>query len=402
MPEEFVGDIMIDTKIETTSAAYEFTGEELRDLVRTDGPCITVILPPYRPGEARKPAAAILKAALQEAAGKLAARRVAKPVIEELLEPLHHLAHEEESLAGTDWARAILRSHGVYRQFELPVPPAPAQACTVGDCFWIRPILKSLAVPEKIYVLDLSKKSVALLGCGANGLIPVELPKGTPQTLDAAMNFDAPDHDLINRSTAGPSTGAMGGVQFGTGYGREAQRSHLHDFYKAVDRGVNQVLRAGESPLVLAGVEEDINAYRSANRYPHLAEQTIPSRSGEPLNAAQILRQARDAVVFDFERRAALRLREQKERFAPARFSVDLNAILRAAAEGRVSDLYLDDSGRRSGDFDGKIFGGHANWHNEDLLNVAAVDTLLAGGAVYPLAGHSMPDGAVAAAMFRY
>ena len=361
-----------------------------------------MILPPYRPGEPGKPAAAILKTDLQEAASKLAARKIAKPVIEELLEPLHQLTHEEESLAGSGLGRAILRSHGVFRQFELPVPPTPAQACAVGDCFWIRPILMSLAVPEKIYVLDLSKKSVALIECGAGEAVPVELPKGTPRTLDEALNFDAPDHDLMNRSSAGPSTGAMGGVQFGTGYGREAQRAHLHDFYKAVDRGVNEVLRAAESPLVLAGVEEDVAIYRSLNMYPHLVEQSIPAPAGEPSRASQIVRQARGAVLFDFERRAELRLGELKERFAPVRFSMDLDAILRAAAEGRVSELYLDENGRRIGNFEGKIFGAHANWHNEDLLNVAAVETLLAGGAVYPLPSHSMPNSAIAVAMFRY
>jgi Bacterial archaeo-eukaryotic release factor family 3 len=393
---------MIDTKSETRLAADGFTGETIRDLVRTEGPCITVILPPYRPGEPGKPAASILKTDLQEAAGKLAARKIAKPLIEELLEPLHQLTHEEESLAGSGLARAILRSHGVFRQFELPVPPTPVQACAVGDCFWIRPILKSLAVPERIYVLDLNKKSVTLLECGLSDAAPVVLPKGTPRTLDEALNFDVPDHDLMNRSSAGPSTGAMGGVKFGTGYGREAQRAHLHDFYKAVDRGVNEVLRSVEWPLVLAGVEEDVDVYRSVNIYPHVAEKSIPAGAGQPLASSHILRQARDAVLFDLERRAELRVAEFKERFAPARFSLDLDAILRAAAEGRVCDLYLDENGVRVGNFEGKIFGGHANWHNEDLLNVAAVETLLGGGGVYPLPSHSMPSGAIAAAMFRY
>jgi hypothetical protein len=383
---------MIDTKTETRS-------ETIRDLVRTEGPCITVILPPYRPGEPGKPAAAILKTDLQEAASKLAARRISKPVIEELLEPLYQLTHEEESLAGSGMARAILRSHGVFREFELPIPPTPAQACAVGDCFWIRPMLKCLALPEKIYVLDLSKKSVRLFECGTTGAAPMELPKGTPRTMDEALNLDAPDHDLMNRSSAGPSTGGMGGVKFGTGYGREAQRAHLHDFYKAVDRGVNEVLRAAESPLVLAGVEEDTAIYRSVNMYPHVAEKGIPA--GE-VPSPRIPRQAREAVLFDLERRAELRVAEFKERFAPARFSTDLDVILRAAAEGRVSELYLDENGRRFGNFEGKIFGGHANWHDEDLLNVAAVETLLSGGAVYPLPTHSMPNGAIAAAMFRY
>lgn len=398
---------MTETVIKTKATEAKLTIDPLTqeivsELVSTAGPCITVILPPYRPGERGKPAAAILKMDLQEAARKLAARKVPEALATELLEPLHQLSHEEGALGGSGFARAIFRSHGVFQQFELKIPPSPAQACIVGDCFCVRPILQSLALPQKVYVLDVSKKSVGLLACATNHVSPVELPKGTPKTLEDTLGFDAPDHDLINRSSAGPSTGAMRGVQFGTGYGNEAEHAHLHDFYRAVDRGVNQLLRSSGTPLILAGVEEDVAIYRAVNTYPDLAEQAIPGSPGEPMTRIRILHQAHDIALFGYERRAALRMGVAKERFAPARFSVDLDAILRAAAEGRVSDLYLDENGQRIGTFEGKIFGGHGNWHNEDLLNVAAVETLLGGGAVYSLASHLMPGGAVAAATFRY
>jgi len=390
---------VIESKIETKLTSDGLTSETLRELAATEGPCVTVILPPYRPGEPGKPAAAVLKTDLQEAAKKLAARRIAQPLIDELLEPLHQLSHEEESLAGSGWARSIFRSPGVCRQFELTVPPTPEQACSAGDCFWIRPVLRSLAVPEKIYVLQVSKKSVALVSCAASEVARVELPKGTPATLDEALGLDAPDHDLINRSSAGPSTGSMAGVQFGTGYEREAQHAHLHDFYRMVDRGIHEVLRSRQAPLVLAGVDEDTAIYRSINTYPNLVE---PAIGGVPPAPADLTRQARHIVLSSFERRAALRLQEARERLAPGRFSADLDAILRAAAERRVIDLYLDENGYCRGNFEGKIFGGHGNWHDEDLLNVAAVETLLAGGAVYSLPSHAMPDGAMAAASFRY
>lgn len=393
---------MIDTKNELKLTSDPLTPKVAAELASTAGPCITVILPPYRPGEPGKPAAAILKTDLQDAAEKLAARKVAQPLIEELLEPLRQLSQEEGALAGSGSARAIFRAPGTFRQFELRFPPTPAQACIVGDCFSIRPILKSLAVPEKIYVLDVSRKSVALLACRANDVSRVELPKGTPQTLEEVLGFDAPDHDLVNRSAAGPSTGAMQGVQFGTGYGREAEHAHLHDFYRAVDRGVNQLLRASEAPLILAGVEEYMNFYRSVNTYPDLVDQGISGSAGEAITRARILHQAQDIALFSYERRAALRMEAAKERSTPARFSVDLDGILRAAAEARIMDLYLDENGRKVGAFEGKIFGGHGNWHNEDLLNVAAVETLLGGGTVYSLPTHAMPGGAVAAATFRF
>lgn len=95
------------------------------------GPCVTLLLPRYRPGEPSEPAAAILKTDLQEAAKKLVARRIAEPLIAELLEPLYKLSRDEELLAGSGSGRVIFRALGVLRQFELPVAPSPEQACTV-------------------------------------------------------------------------------------------------------------------------------------------------------------------------------------------------------------------------------------------------------------------------------
>ncbi len=390
------------TKLETKLTAEPLRKEIVPDLVHTAGPCITLLLPPYRPGETSEPPAALLKSDLQAAARQLAARKVPEQAIGELLEPLRQLSHEEESLAGAVSARIIFRSPGVFRHFELPIPPSSEQACTVGGCFWIRPILASLALPSTVYVLEVTKQAATLLACGFTEVTAIGLPEGTPKTLDEALGFKAPDHDLINRSAAGPSSGAMQGVQFGTGSGRETQHAHLHDFYRAIDRGVSELLHWNQAPLVLAGVDEDVNIYRAASTYPHLLEQGIHGSPGTQMTPAQILRQAHDIALFAIERGVAAGMAASKERLAPSRFSTNLDDILRAAVEGRVGDLYLDATAQSIGNFDGKIFGGAFNWHGEDLLNVAAVETLLRRGAVHALPTHLMPGTSLAAAAFRY
>lgn len=392
---------MIASNVESKVRPEPLTKEVFLDLIQTAGPCLTFVLPPYRPGEQGQPAAALLKTHLQEAARKLASRRIAQPAMDELLQPLYNLSNREESQAGSGLARIVLRSRDLLRQFELPVNPSPAKSCVVSDSFYIRPMLGSLALSPKIYLLEVSKKAISLLACGLTDVVAVELPKGTPKTLDEALEFDQPDHDLMNRSFAGPSTGTMQGVRFGTTSGRERQHSHLRNFFQIIDRAINELLRGGHAPLVLAGVDEDTAMYRGINTYSNLLEQGIPGNLGAAISHPQVLRQAHDIALFDVERRAALELAKSKERLAPGRFSVDLNAILRAAVEGRVSDLYLDENAERIGAFEGKAFGGATNWHDEDLLNVAAVETLRRSGGVCSLPSHEMA-GAAAAAAFRY
>ena len=64
-----------------------------------------------------------------------------------------------------------------------------------------------------------------------------KLPPRIPATLAEAMSFEPPDHDLENRSASGSSTGAMHGVRFGTGSGRETKHAHLADYYKLSTAG---------------------------------------------------------------------------------------------------------------------------------------------------------------------
>lgn len=392
---------------ETNAPLESLQAETIQELVRAVGPCITLVLPPYRLGEPEQSATALLKTSLQDAARQLAARQIAEPEIRSLLEPLEDLAKDKALLAGLHGGRVIFRSPGTFRQIELAetvgLPESVVgTSLVIGAGFHIRPILTAAALPSNIYVVELTKKDVALLRCAHGRVARMELPKGTPQTLDEALAFDAPDHDLVNRSTSGPSTGSMRGVRFGTGSGRETQYAYLADFYKAVDRGVNEILRSTSAPVVLAGVGEDVAIYRSINTYPHLISRGIRPGAGGPISQIDLLRHANDIVRFDFQERTAVALAVSKERLGPARFSTNLLGILQAAAEGRVSEAYLDENAYNKGTFEGRIFGGTINWRDEDLLNVAAIETLLRGGAAYSMPSHLMPEGAVAAAILRY
>jgi hypothetical protein len=374
--------------------------DNIHELVQSTGPCITLLLPPYRPGEQAKSMAAIIKTDLQEAGRQLRARNIPETVIVDLLAPLEHLTHEEEFLAGTHCGMAIFRSPQLLRQFELIGPVN--QALTVGACFQIRPLLGELHLPPEFYVLKLSKKRIALLRCAHLRAVQVVLPKSIPETLDDFLELKAPDHDLKNRSTSGPSTGQMKGVSFGTGSGRETQHTYLADFYKAVDRGVSEFLGMHGVPLVLAGVEEDAAIYRNISTYTNLLTEWVHGSPSGSISQEDLIRQTSAIVQVDCTNRAAEDLADSKERVSPARFSTDLDKILHAALDGRVHRLYLDENAQRPGVLYNVKRGGRSNWGQEDLLNAAAVETILQRGLVFALPPSKMPDRAVAAAVLRY
>jgi len=375
--------------------------ESLRGMLRHPGPCVSAMLPPYRPGEQGKSGAALLKTYLQDATRDLTALKISEPEIHHLLLPLEQLAGEEDFQKGAHFARAIFRSPSVFRQFEMLGRLKPQ--FLVGSCFQIRPFLSDLALPQEFFLLKLSRKRVDLLRCAHLRAEAVGLPKGVPRTLDEFLAFEQPDHDLENRSFAGSSTGSMRRVRFGTGSARETEHTHLARFYKAVDRGIAEVLQArAEAPLVLAGVQEDLGIYRLNHKYSNLLDNAVYGSPGEWLPEEHLVREAYEIVRSDAIERAVAALKEAKERTTPARFFTDLDAILTAAAEGRVSRLFIAEDAQKRGVFDGAKRGGRWHWSEEDLLNLAAVETLAHGGLAFEIPGSEMPEGALAAAVIRY
>lgn len=374
--------------------------ERIHEIIASPGPCITFLLPPYRPGEHSKPAVAFIKSNLHEAARQLAERNVSESLIHDLLQPLEQLAADPDLWGGSHWGRVIFRSPETWSQFNLTESIKPA--LHIGGAFEIRPILPELHLPSEFYVLKLSKKDVEILRCAGLRAEALKLPSGVPATLEEALAFNQPDHDLENRSFAGNSSGSMQGVRFGTGYGREREDLYVADFYKAVERGVRELLGpASDAPLVLAGVDEDTVVYRTINRYPNLLARSVHGSRGRPL-LDELLPQAYAIVRSDSSERAARALHESKERLAPARFSTGLSSILRAAVERRIARLYIDQSARMLGVFEGMRKGRRLKWGEEDLLNAAAVETLLQGGLAFELPAGRLPDEVPVAAILRF
>jgi hypothetical protein len=81
-----------------------------------------------------------------------------------------------------------------------------------------------------------------------------------------------------------------------------------------------------------------------------------------------------------------------KEQVGPGRFSTELRTILAAAFEGRLAQLYINERANRIG-----VPGGQAYqaWGKEDLLNVAAVQTVIHGGTFCELPADMMSEAAI-------
>ena len=175
---------------------------------------------------------------------------------------------------------------------------------------------------------------------------------------------------------------------FGTGSESEKEQDRLRLFLKEVERGVTTLLRPTGEPLILAGVEYDVAIYRQLNTYPHLLGRAIDG-SPDGQTARHLHDRAWEIVSQYPSEQLKKALADYRKQSGAALLLGDATAIGNAAAEGRVAGLFLLENAGTSG-------------LPDDLLNMAALETVLHGGWAFELRAADMPANNSAAALLRF
>jgi len=300
-------------------------------------------------------------------------------------------------------AVAVFRSGDVYRRIWLH-HPVDARA-VLGRQFYIRPLLPELARDRVFYILALSQKDVRLLRCTATTVETVQFPPSTLTSFDAYLNPAKPDHVSDNRASPGPSSGASKGVMFGTTTDREDKGEHLAHFFRQIDRGLNEVLRESQAPVVLAAVEYELALYRASTTYGKVVEDAV---EGAPNGLKGGELQARALAVMEkrYGQKLEKALDSYEQHFGAGRATNSLKEVVAAAHDGRILTLLVSDSMELPGRFEESTHEVKAKSNGlpdeEDLLNDAAVQCIVHAGQVLVAPNNRMPNGAPLAAILRF
>ncbi len=190
----------------------------------------------------------------------------------------------------------------------------------------------------------------------------------------------------------------------GQGVGSDDTREQVLHYFRQRERGLQEVLRDETAPLVLAGIAYLFPLYRAVNTYPHLLDRGI---AGNPDTLkAETLHEQGWALVEPYvskpQQDAAAQYRDYAE---TERASNDVRKVIPAAYDGCIESLFVASDQEQWGTFDPATHTIHvhrqAKFRDEDLLDLAATQTLLHGGSVYAVEREHMPDTALVAAVFR-
>jgi Bacterial archaeo-eukaryotic release factor family 3 len=365
--------------------------EDLSQIARQKGPCVTIQIPDVRPGAASGSRLSYLKQLTHEAAQGL--RNLHRsPHVEDLVHTLERLTGLLEKDQGGPGV-AVLAAPGWEAIYQTP--GASTERFTIASRFHILPFLPTALAPQDFYILGISEKHVRLWRYSHGHCEEQPLPASVPPNLEAAGAFDQPDHDLENRSASGPSTGSMRRVRFGTSTDREAGGEYLHHFFALIHKGLKETLNG--LPLLLVGVREELAAYRRAAKQARIFQSEWHANP-QLCSLPEVQAHARDAALDEYHRagqQALASLDEVREKILG-----EPERTLAAAAEGRVRSVFVAQGARAPASPDQADAQGL--YPGEDLLNAAAVETLRTSGEVFTIPGESLPGMVPIAAMLRY
>lgn len=325
-----------------------------------------------------------------------------RPDVEHLLAPARALQDDAVEWQHMSDGLVMLLRPGWHRTFRIPAPTA--ELATIGDRHTMGPLLRLLSGDGHFLLLAVSRRRIRLLEGSRNTVEEVELAD-VPTDLRDVVEPAEPRSSTMARPAGAAGRGGRA-VFYGHGAGEEhADPDEVGRFLRRVSSGLDEVLAAQSSPLVLVGLERLVAEFREASSYPHLIDEAVHHQPDD-LSAEELHRLAWPLVEA--------RLRSERSRavdrfhalHGTGRASSDLGEVAEAAAHGRVEVLFVRADPwcwERVEGASSPVFrlGIDEDFAACELVDAAGVATLHGGGEVHATSETVVP-GSEVAAIFRY
>jgi hypothetical protein len=362
------------------------------------GPCVSVFMPMHRSGPETQQDPIRLKNLIREAEEHLIARGLHAPKAKGLLEKAEKLLQDGLSHKHQSDGLAMFLSPEVFHYYLLPF--VFEELVIVADRFHIKPLLPLLSGDGRYFVLALSQNKVRLLQSthySVSELDPGDVPENLAETLR-----DNDSWKELQMHSSIPGKGKLSAITHGD---EGDNKENIQRYFRRIDKGLHELLKNERAPLVLAGVGYLHPIYKEVNSYPHLIVEGIAGNP-EQLSAAELHEQAWTIVRPHFQKAQQEAVDQYKEFSGSERTSNRIRKIIPAAYHGRIELLFVLPDLQQWGTFDPGTYEIHLHKKektgDEDLLESAAIQTLLNGGTVYMIGAEKMPDTGPLAAVFRY
>jgi hypothetical protein len=258
----------------------------------------------------------------------------------------------------------------------------------------------------KFYILFISLNDVRLFQGTADTISEIALK--FPNSMDQVLWTDDPERYLNLHSASTSMNDAKGGAAIFHGQDpADDEKKNILRFFQSVNQGLNDLLEDKNLPMILAGVDHLLPIYREACTYDNILEDSI-SGDVDKENLKDIHEQACKiaAPIFEESQKKTFEKFKQLQGQQSARAITDLEATVRAAKFGQVETLFVPLDVQKWGHYDAEnnrvILESEPGPDNEDLLDLAAAQTILNSGQVFAVSREQLPGKGDLAAILRF
>ncbi len=381
----------------------KITREELKELsAHSRELCVSLFMPAFRAGRETEQNQIRFKNLLRETENRLSASGSRSQEIQELLKPARSLVDDPLFWQRQGDGLAVFLAAGYFKNYRLPL--SFQESVTLARRFHFTPLLPYFSGEGRFYVLALSRNMIRLLEGSRHTVDEVDVESLLP-SLGDAFRFDRFEKQLqFHTGTAAGRSGGRAAMFHGHDPSDE-EKGRLLRWFRKIDGDLPDILRGSRSPLVLAGVEYLLHIYREANSYPFLLDEGVPGNADD-LRPEELHGRAWPIAEKALSRGTGQALDRYAELSGSENVSSNVEKVLEGAHHGRVDALFVDGGARMTGCFDQEesrvLTGESCGGEEEDLLNLAVVQTLIHGGTVFAISSGAMPGGEPLGAIFRF
>jgi hypothetical protein len=369
---------------------------------------ISIYMPTHPAGREVRQDPIRFKNLIKEAQARLIDAGLEEQDANALLERAHELDNPEFWQELGEHGLAIFISNDIFRYYSLPLEFD--ELVVVTDRFHIKPLLPILNGNGRFYLLTLSQKDVKLFEGTRYNINEIEVGN-LSESLDEALQDDETVQEGQMRSGASKAVTGSASAQPGQFHGQGSSDRDKHQdilqFFHLIDRALHEKLREDTAPMILAGVDHLLPLYREANTYNHLIEEGITGNI--KIESSQELHATAWPIIEPYFYKSQ---EETLERFNELfgsnsdKASNNIEEIVSAAYYQRIDSLVVAVGQQQWGLFDptseAVYLHSDEETGDEDLLDFAAVHTLLNGGTVFAVEPETVPYSTPIAAIFRY
>lgn len=381
-----------------------FTRDDLAMLVGNQGKhCLSLYIPTYRTGSETQQNQIRFKNALSKAEETWEQLGNGAPP-ETILKPARQLLEDTPFWSRQGDGLSLFFTPDIFQAYRLPIHFD--ELVVMSDRFHLKPLLPLLSKEMSFYILALSLERARLLECSFQQVREIETD-AFPDGLDETLQYD----DIQKQVQFHTGTRRGGGpdrrraMYHGQGAAGDENGTAALRYCQDIDRAFRELVSDRRASLVLAGLHPLVAMFRDVTGHGQVFESAVTGNPDE-LSPTELHRRAWELMDPHWRRSREAAMDRYRQLAETDGASGDLREIVPAAINGRVDCLFVAIGVQQWGRFDPE--NGSMDIHGRpgsgdgDLLDLAAIQTLMKGGTVFTLRREDMPGNTLAAALFRY